>query len=76
MAGLFNSVSCVSSDRILVVFDNNIGTRNSEEAQLEIFTKSNVFFLLFIFQSREILFQVHMDLIVIPVRTDILSLST
>ena len=42
LAGLFNSVSCVSSDRILVVFDNNIGTRNSEEAQLEILTKSNV----------------------------------
>ena len=42
LAGLFNSVSCVSSDRILIVFDNNIGTRNSGEAQLEIFTKCNV----------------------------------
>ena len=39
LAGLLNSVSRVSSDRILVVFDNNIVTRNSEEAQLKILTK-------------------------------------
>ena len=35
LAGLFNSVSCVSSDRILVVFDNNIVTMKLEKAQVK-----------------------------------------